>query len=61
MLWTDERISRIAAAANGCLTVEEAVALMAADMTKMRDEYAACITELEAELQRCREQESARF
>ena len=73
MLWTDERISRIAAEATSrYLTTEGAVAVVVGYMMVMRDEYEAqraadanewnvAIAELEAELQRYHEQEAARF
>ena len=62
MLWTDERISRIAAeATNGSLTTEGAVAVVVGYMMVMRDEYEVRLVELEAELRQLREQEAARF
>ena len=62
MLWTDERISRIAAEATSrYLTTEGAVAVVVGYMMVMRDEYEARLAELEAELQRYHEQEAARF
>ena len=62
MLWTDERIARITAEATSrYLTTEGAVAVVVGYMREMRDEYEARLAELEAELQRCREREGARF
>ena len=62
MLWTDERISRIAAEATSrYLTTEGAVAVVVGYMMVMRDEYEVRLVELEAELRQLREQEAARF
>lgn len=65
MLWSDERIAHIAhiatEATTGGLSVGGAVAVAVGYMMVMRDEYEARLAELEAELQRCRKQEAARF